>query len=838
MDQEITVERVGGAVLVHDGRGDAAAAELAAALPVERHRTAVVVGAAAAAAVARLDPWVVADLDEHVQGGVRLLAAGAGAAAPGALPPARLLADRLGVEVIAPDGPLTAVPGGVFVPPPGTGWVAYRPDGGHRRGGPRHPAPWWQDDLPADLPPGATQVPLGVWVRHPDAPARDDEITTCPQDPARPVVVVGAPGEQPPEPSSVRIVLKGLSDAARDCVVLLDRTAAGLAQPVADELGAPVRVLHGLPTGDGTRLVHVAPDGTRTWQPFALESVYRPTAPPVVDRWVAPLPRLPLIAPAAYRLAPGWRVDVVARGLLVRPDAVEPDPAWHAPTGSTADVLLAAGPEVPAQVVAALDSLIAALPADAKAHLRVVPLSSLAAEAATRLSTARGKVAPVPTRSATRTFEHVIADVVVTADGRVLPATLVVANPRTSWVRATAEPTTLKSTAVEPTTPKLAAEEQAAEEQAAEESGRICGELDVEAVAQVRVPAQAVAPPHPVERALPLPPLSTAVPAMAPPPMASLAQATTAPPLGVPSVAAPSVSAPTPRKPAAPAVDEPEPADTPEAPAIELAPRPLPSVPVAPEDVPAAAELPPLTALTTAVAPPVLPQAAPEPAAVPPAAPAPALATEVPPDARSTPEQRHEVRQHLANRYDVAVRAVARLLAERPGMRTAGTDHSALVAELAVVRVFALNPSEDFDTAFHTCLAAGLRLLPTLRGVVVRGLSDLPAVGDVLRTPAPVLAVTAASDCALPGVELLIWTTAARRLSGLVDDDQADDVVLPAQTRLRVLAVEDGRVLAVEDGLPVDPALTRLRAAATRRADASLDPVEGSARWCGALPVG
>ncbi|MBY8849189.1 hypothetical protein K7G98_11955, partial [Saccharothrix sp. MB29] len=125
----ITVERVGCALLVAAPGRDRDAADLAAALAPERRRTAVVVGASAAEAMARLDPWVVADLDEQVAGSLRLLAPHAGAVGPaGEVPPARLLAERLGVEVVAPDNALVRLSGGsVFVSGPGAGWVAYRP---------------------------------------------------------------------------------------------------------------------------------------------------------------------------------------------------------------------------------------------------------------------------------------------------------------------------------------------------------------------------------------------------------------------------------------------------------------------------------------------------------------------------------------------------------------------------------------------------------------------------------------------------------------------------------------------------------------------------------------
>ncbi|MDU0292604.1 hypothetical protein NUG22_25630, partial [Saccharothrix longispora] len=411
MEDVITVERVGCALLVAAPGRDRDAADLAAALAPERRRTAVVVGASAAEAMARLDPWVVADLDEQVAGSLRLLAPHAGAVGPaGEVPPARLLAERLGVEVVAPDNALVRLSGGsVFVSGPGAGWVAYRPGATGRRSGPRHPAPWWQELLPGGL---GEQIPLGLWLRTPGGDDRaDDPLRTLSPDPERLVVVVGAPGEPAPEPAAVADALRALPGEARDRTVLVCY-GCDLAQALADELGGPVRALHGVPGPEGP--VHLDERGDPTWRPFALESAHLPGAAPVVDRWHAPVASMRLIGPAAYRLAEGWLLDVVPRGLVARPDDLPAEPAWSGRTGPTADLVVAARDEVPEGVVAALDDLVRDLPADARRHLRVVPVSPFAEKAVTRL---------------TELPDHCGPGVVVTADGRVLPAVPVLAAP-------------------------------------------------------------------------------------------------------------------------------------------------------------------------------------------------------------------------------------------------------------------------------------------------------------------------------------------------------------------------------------------------------------------------
>jgi hypothetical protein len=122
----------------------------------------------------------------------------------------------------------------------------------------------------------------------------------------------------------------------------------------------------------------------------------------------------------------------------------------------------------------------------------------------------------------------------------------------------------------------------------------------------------------------------------------------------------------------------------------------------------------------------------------------------------STPDERHAFRASLGWRYDAAVRSVARLLAEHPGLRGAATDE-ALMTELAAVRVFVSRDEAalvesiragagEGDDALAVCAAAGLRRLPSLQGVVVRGgpldatAADAYRMGEDLVEAAPLIA--------------------------------------------------------------------------------------------------
>lgn len=935
MDEPITVERVRDALVVGRLDADGAAVLLAANLPVQRERTFVVVGASSVDAMRRLDPWVTADLADEVRGDVCVVAPRFGSMGrDGTLPPARLLADRLGVEVTAADGdPVGLADGSVFVPGPTAGWVSFHPGGRRVPVGARLPAPWWQEGLPAPAP-HLTHVPAGLWIRRPDAPPRPgDPLLAGVPDRDRMYVVLGAPGELPPTGATVAEVLRALPDHGRDRAVLAwygsGAMADAMAPAIAEELGTPVRVAHGVP-GDGG-LVHVDERGVARWRPFAVESVYRPHQPPVLDRWVAP-PSLATAGPGSFRLADGWRVDVVPRGLVVRPESVVVDAATLslAGTGPTADIVFAADGPVPADVLSRFDALVRELPADTREALRVLAVDERAAEALAG-SAAADRV--VPAAAATLSAEAPPAPVpvavpaptgaiVVTADGRVLPAAPILT------VEVSVEaPAEVTEPAAEPATEPAAAPAPAVPETVGTvdiQDGVLVITLDdtdtepefdattvpeetpvqgIPSVAAATTAPSVLRPAAPVPGAsagsesrppsfsptprLPDPPLAPAQPAVAaaalpgavaagalptaPAPTAPrAAQPALAPDVPAPPVAAPVAASPA-AGPSAPPAAQPVPspaADVPVPPAAAVAAPPTSqngsSQSAGPVSV--AAQSAALPATVPSAAPAVRPATAdsltgllparePRPPAAAPAATTIEAPVEIPENARSTPAQRRAMRTRLGARYDVATRAVTRLLSERPGLRFGAGDRAALLAELAVVRVFADDPDGRYDADFYVCLADGLRRLPTARAVVVRG---IPADTDVapesvLRLPAPVVAAPVTAPGAVGPAEALIWTTTARRLDGLLDrpeptDDEdapapaGPDVVLSGHTRLRVLAVEQTpvrRILLAEDGAAPEAALTRLRAAAAARAAAGPAPDQAPAtsRWFGPLPA-
>jgi hypothetical protein len=769
VNESITVERVRHALVVGRLDADGAAVLLAANLPRKRDRTFVVVGASSVDAMTRLDPWVVADLADEVRGDLCVVAPGFGSMGrDGTLPPARLLADRLGVEVTAADGhPVGLADGSVFVPGQTAGWVSYRPGGTRIPVGARFPAPWWQEGLPEPAD-HITHVPVGLWVRRPGTPDRPaDPLLRRVPDLDRMYIVLGAPGELPPTGATVAEVLRSLPDEGRDRAVLAwygsGALADAMATAVAAELGAPVRVAHGVP-GDGG-LVYIDEGGTARWRPFAVESVYRPDGPPVLDRWVAP-PTLAMVEPGSFRLTAGWRVDVVARGLAVRPESVRLDPAvLAAGTGPTADIVFATDGPVPDAVQRALDWLVRELPADTRDVLRILPADQ---PAAAPPEPDEGIAAPA-------------GAVMVTADGRMFPAAPILAAP-------VAHP----DAAVDIQNGVLVID--LAADTAADHTPDYTPDF-----AAAGVGHDVADPPQPIP--------SVAAATVVPSVLAPVRQATRLSPVASPVAQAAAQS-------------------TVDSSASSIAgllpgrdsrrPAPQQALPVAPVGIP----------------------------------------IEVPENARSTKTQRRAMRATLGSRYDVATRAVTRLLSERPGLRFGSGDRAALLAELAVVRVFADDPDGHYDTDFYVCLADGLRRLPTARTVVVRGIpADTEIQPDsVIRLPTPMVAAQALSASPVGPAEALIWTTTARRLDGLLDaDEPADesgdeeeeaapsrsgDVVLSGHTRLRVLAVESTpvrRILLAEDGAAPEAALTRLRAAAAARPEPAQVPL--TSRWFGPLPA-
>jgi hypothetical protein len=107
-------------------------------------------------------------------------------------------------------------------------------------------------------------------------------------------------------------------------------------------------------------------------------------------------------------------------------------------------------------------------------------------------------------------------------------------------------------------------------------------------------------------------------------------------------------------------------------------------------------------------------------------------------------------------------------------------------------------------------VAAGLRRLPALQGVVVRGgpaeadAADAYRPGQDLVEAAPLIALDDVGAHVPGAVEILIWSATARRLNGFAEDRSTPEVAFLPGTVFRVLAVDPPPTTATRpDGTPV-----------------------------------
>ncbi|WP_050564958.1 discoidin domain-containing protein [Salinispora arenicola] len=193
---------------------------------------------------------------------VRLAVSGAGDEDDSGHVPAAVLAQRVGVEVVAPLGGVVVVPGGTLFA--GAGWrrfgvgsTAVSDSGGlDAVTGRRFPVPGWQAGLDMvadeDGPPGWRKrraptsrqagldmvadegpsaglvravIPAGLWL-YPDVPDQvvpvwDDLVFAVPVDVDRPMLLVGRPGVPAPDPEAVVAVADMLPRAVRGNLVIV-----------------------------------------------------------------------------------------------------------------------------------------------------------------------------------------------------------------------------------------------------------------------------------------------------------------------------------------------------------------------------------------------------------------------------------------------------------------------------------------------------------------------------------------------------------------------------------------------------------------------------------------
>ncbi|MFI5495883.1 hypothetical protein [Actinoplanes sp. NPDC051859] len=358
----------------------------------EPGRQPVLVGAALAAAA------LIALLRTHLPPGCASIRLAMSGAARPTDPIAQTIANALDLEVVAPDGTVELLPSGVLFVHDGDGsgaWWTFRPGVEPVRGGARHPAPPWQTYLPHRHPhlPGVTArfIPAGVWLSSADdrPPPADDPAYRLAPDGATLSVLVGRPGGAALDPEHLARYVLALAPDARRYLTLVPYGPGGAAvDAVVDwllaEIDTVVDIVAGpaAPTSAGGTTRAVLDDlGRPAWRPFAERVAYAVGKQPRVTEAHPPVPGLPALEPAAWRINQDWAVEAVRCGLWLREIAVgSTEPAARSLPADPTRLLLVVGSAqapTPADPVWSLvTKLVTWLPADARDRVQLaVPAS-------------------------------------------------------------------------------------------------------------------------------------------------------------------------------------------------------------------------------------------------------------------------------------------------------------------------------------------------------------------------------------------------------------------------------------------------------------------------------
>ncbi|KJK42624.1 hypothetical protein UK23_36310 [Lentzea aerocolonigenes] len=652
------------------------------------------------------------------------------------------VADDCGLDVFAPDGPLTAGRGiGLYVnrTAGGTGWRRFGPGcSGAVVMSSRFPMPSWEYELPHSpvVAEGAVAecVPAGLAIRPQGAqPASlGDPAFQVPLNPRIPKLVVGAV-----TPAAVVEIINRLSAEVRsDLLVVpaaLPVTAPEWSRTLARLLGRAITITTGLQVmGKDGSIRTVVPDASVAEPLTPLATMLRQPPggepPEVID--VAPAPAgWQLDGANRYRLLSSLDVvaEVVPGGVHVLLDgersavATRFDPKWWT---------LAIGAHGREATERELDAARLLIDQFGPAHRRasrIRPLGTFDPAAIAALESHAWSLRGQETAAPPPRFVHGVDSRPDVETAAMAPPAPVKAPPVP--VRASAGPARESVAAQRPET--IAAPET---------SERIANE-----------------------------PLATAQAAATP---VVIAPPVAAPPVAAPPVAAPPVAAP-------PVIDPPNPPAMP-VPVVTVSGPAVPVV-VSAEPEPASAE----------------PRQ--EPLDVTQRAPRRAAVLEFA-DRSSTAAEQSRLAVSAGTHYTEALAAVNVGLSAWPMLRPeAKADYVAVCLLLGngVAGAVALNEGlaegapEPFD-GYLACLSSGLRRLPTHRKVVLRqeklhGAQAHPA-GTLLMEPG-FLSASAQLDVTTPGADLdvLIWPVTARRTSELFMGRAFEETVFGGGCRLKVL---------------------------------------------------
>ncbi|MFC0527167.1 discoidin domain-containing protein [Phytohabitans kaempferiae] len=253
----------------------------------------------------------------------------------------RGLAGRLARELTAtlevPRAEVLLVPGGSLFAV--DGWLRHTSDGVVTSAGHRIPRPPWESDIDglcATMGPGELvllPVPAGMWLfrRLPGTPMPeyDDSAYCVPMDAARPVLLIGRPGQPEPAAEAIIEVLGRLPSKLRRHLALAPygsaATTAAAAASLARESGGPVQVHTGLPalTLDGQPTSLAIDHSAAAWEPVATALSFPPDGPARPIGPVRGLDGYPNLGEHVFRLGERWVAEVTQSGLWVRPPEQE-----------------------------------------------------------------------------------------------------------------------------------------------------------------------------------------------------------------------------------------------------------------------------------------------------------------------------------------------------------------------------------------------------------------------------------------------------------------------------------------------------------------------------------
>ncbi|GAA2339981.1 hypothetical protein OKJ48_22480 [Streptomyces kunmingensis] len=778
------------------------------------------------------------------------LAMSAGAKARAERPaPAQTLSAAWGVDVVAPSGAAVIVPGGSLFSPddpdaPG-GWWRFSPGLVPRRLGARWPTPDWDaalDRVNEDIAENhfVQQIPAGL-LMHPKE-TRSEGIDALryavPADPAHPVLLVGSPGSPPVDADALAGVITALPRHIRGTLRLLPgdgRDLLDTGQEVADALGLEVQVGSGLPvvvTADSPdspahRVLIFDANGTASWRPYVQTVTCAPaeSGPPPAPRlgsW-----RLPEIGsaessePGVLVLDKRWQVTLTRAGMWIGPRGKPVSMSERRiDTAVVAIDLGVSGRSLDDSLWPMLDQLFGGLEQDVRDRAMIQVHGTTSAEGLRmlrRLAVRHGLVlAPNGWRSDTQ-------DTVVTPSAPA--AGIRLEQPAEA---ASSEPPAAPPSPAAPASVDIPATDPTPSAPPVLPSSNF--DITMSTSSAGTVDASSWQTPHPFSG--PQESIYRAPAGLPPTPAVAesgaSAQVSTTTASASPQLGRPPASPPSGNSRGAGAEHDPLSHDdddhgtehgTEHGKAYQSpSPGGVPTVPDAahvtetsphhtlPETPPTEAPTPEPTSSQTDLS-----GSTPPPAPSTPMTYREILYAPIRPTHVSSAAQRKALREHLGSHWDRHLGAVQRTLTRLPGLRI-GHAVDELAEDLTAVHAYlegdmglstdaGLERRDPGTLAFLSCLASGLRCLPSYRGTAIRSGGMLGEGADLLLPGEELGEATAISALALAGGYVpvpqdhyLIASVTGRRTGSLTGEEQAasaEEIVFGPATRLRVLAVRE-----------------------------------------------